>query len=299
MPLDPEVAAFLESQKNSPPRSSLTIEATRNGMRRNAALTGPAPSLAAVEDLQLSVTLSARQYWPTKSHSLPLIVYFHGGRFISGDLESHDPLCRQLAHATNCRVLAVDYRLSPEHPFPAAAEDADTALAWALAHSASTAVMGDSAGANLAAVAAFTHRGSSQLAAQVLVYPMIDATCSLASHRTFSTGYGPTSQDMQRGWSEYLQDTADPRNPRASPLYQDDLQHLPPTLVITAEYDTLRSEGEQYALNLARAGLLFVACHRYPGAIHGFFTMQAVLRVAREALQETAAFLCTYLKTDR
>ncbi len=261
-------------------------------MRRNAALTGPALSLAEVEDLQLSETLTARQYWPASNAALPLIVYFHGGRFISGDLESHDPICRQLAQAANCRVLAVDYRLSPEHPFPAAAEDADTALAWAMAHSPSTAVMGDSAGANLAAVAANGLRGSVQLAAQVLVYPMIDATCSLASHREFSTGYGPTSHDMQRGWTEYLQAKADPRNPRVSPLYHGELDHLPPTLVITAEYDTLRDEAELYAEKLEAAGVP-VTCHRYPGAIHGFFTMQAILRLAREALQESAAFLRT------
>ncbi len=259
-------------------------------MRRNAAHSGHPPALAGVEDLHLSETLNARQYWPTKSDTLPLIVYFHGGRFISGDLESHDPLCRQLAHATNCRVLAVDYRLSPEHPFPAAADDADTALAWAMANSASTALMGDSAGANLAAVAANGYHGSAQMAAQVLVYPMIDATCSLVSHREFSTGYGPTSQDMQRGWHEYLQDKADPRNPRVSPLYQDDLRHLPSTLVITAEYDALRDEGELYARKIEAAGVS-VTCHRYAGAIHGFFTMQGVLRLAREALQESAAFL--------
>jgi acetyl esterase len=154
--------------------------------------------------------------------------------------------------------------------------------------------MGDSAGANLAAVAANALRGNAQLAAQVLIYPMIDATCSLASHREFATGYGPTSQDMQRGWNEYLQAKTDPRNPRLSPLHQDNLHHLPPTLVITAEYDTLRDEGEHYAQKLAAAGVP-VTCRRYSGAIHGFFTMQAVLRLAREALHDSAVFLRSYL----
>ena len=298
MPLDPEVAAFLESQKGSPPRSSLDIEATRSMMRRNAVQTGSAPALAAVEDVSLDGMLDARQYWPAKRDSLPLIVYFHGGRFISGDLDSHDPLCRQLAHAVNCRVLAVNYRLSPEHPFPAAADDACSALAWAMTVSASIAVMGDSAGANLAAVAAQNHRGSSQLAAQVLVYPIIDATCSLASHREFATGYGPGSEDMQRGWSLYLQNEPDLRNPRASPLYAKDLHHLPPTLVITAEYDPLRDEGELYAQKLTDAGVA-LSLRRYPGAIHGFFTMQAVLHLARESLNYAAAFLRAHLNSHQ
>lgn len=296
MPLDHEVAAFLESQKGSAPRSSLTVEATRSMMRRNAVLTGPAPTLAAVEDLRLSETLKARQYWPAKIDSLPLIVYFHGGRFISGDLESHDPLCRQLAQATGCRVLAVDYRLSPEHRFPAAVDDADSALAWAMTQSASIAVMGDSAGANLAAIATLNHRGSSQLASQVLVYPMMDPTCSLASHREFATGYGPGSEDMERGWREYLQNKVDLRNPRVSPLYKEDLRHLPPTLVITAQYDPLRDEGELYAQKLAGAGIA-LTFHRYAGAIHGFFTMQGILRLAREALNDAAAFLRAHLNS--
>ncbi len=295
MPLDPEVAAFLESQKGSPPRSSLTVEETRSIMRLNAALTGAAPALSAVDNVALSPTLNARQYWPTKRDSLPCIVYFHGGRFISGDLESHDPLCRQLAQATGFRVLAIDYRLSPEHPFPAAADDAGFALAWAMRQGASIAVVGDSAGANLAAVAALNHRGSSQLAAQVLVYPMMDSTCSLASHVEFATGYGPGSEDMQRGWKEYLQNEVDPRNPRISPLYEGNLHDLPPTMVITAEYDTLRDEGELYAQKLTDAGV-DVTCHRYPGAIHGFFTMQGILRLARESLNEVAGFLRAHLQ---
>jgi acetyl esterase len=290
MPLDPEVAAFLESQQGLATRSSLDIEATRSRMRRNAALTGSAPTLAVVEDLSLSAKLKARQYWPAKSDSLPLIVYFHGGRFISGDLESHDPLCRQLAQATNSRVLAVDYRLSPEHPFPAAADDARSALAWAIGVSASIAVMGDSAGANLAAVAAHHQQGCPQLVAQVLVYPMMDPTCSLASHREFVTGFGPSSEDMQRGWHLYLQNEPDLRSPMVSPLYQQDLHKLPPTMVLTAEYDPLRDEGELYAQMLRDAGVP-LSLRRYPGAIHGFFTMQAVLHLARGSLNEAAAFL--------
>jgi len=294
MPLDPEVAAYLESQSELPLRSALDIAATRSMMRSNANLTGDAPALAHIEDVRLSNGLAARQYWPAADAKLPLIVYFHGGRFISGDLESHDPLCRKLAHAAQARVLAVDYRLAPEHRFPAAADDACSAIKWAIGQDVEIAVMGDSAGANLAAVAAMDQRDAPHLVAQVLVYPMIDATCSLASHREFATGYGPGTEDMKRGWCEYLSDTVDPRTPRASPLFATDLRRLPPALVLTAEYDTLRDEGEAYAQNLAAAGVPTMH-RRYAGAIHGFFTMQRILRVAREALDDAASFLREHL----
>ena len=132
MPLDPEIAAYLEAQKRLPPRAALDIAATRERLRQAAALAGPPPALPRVENLVLAGYLRARQYWPVAGAALPLLVYFHGGRFISGDLESHDTICRMLALAAGCRVLAVDYRLAPEHRFPAAAEDAALAVEWAL-----------------------------------------------------------------------------------------------------------------------------------------------------------------------
>ena len=154
MPLDPEVAALLNRQKNLPPRSSLTIAETREMMRRANALAGEPPALPRVDDILLPGRLAARQYWPTTEDGQPLVLYFHGGRFFSGDLESHDTLCRLLALAAGCRVVAVDYRLAPEHRFPAAAEDACRAVEWALKQGVPVGLMGDSAGANLAAVAA-------------------------------------------------------------------------------------------------------------------------------------------------
>ena len=202
-----------------------------------------------MENLVLAGYLRARQYWPVADAALPLLVYFHGGRFISGDLESHDPICRMLAIAANCRVLAVDYRLAPEHRFPAAAEDARLAVEWALGQGIAVAVAGDSAGANLAAGAALAHRGAA-LRCQVLIYPMIDATCSEPSYTEFAEGYGPGAADMKRGWREYLPEGADPRDPLASPLFAADLKDAPPAWVLTAEYDTLRDEGEAYARRL-------------------------------------------------
>ncbi|HEX7197838.1 MAG TPA: alpha/beta hydrolase [Dongiaceae bacterium] len=285
MPLDPEVAAHLERQRHLPPRSSLDVAATREMMRRAAALSGPAPALPRIEDLVLPTGLPARQYWPTFDPTLPLTVYFHGGRFFSGDLESHDTICRLLALASASRILAVDYRLAPEHPFPAAVDDARIALEWALVQNVPVAVAGDSAGANLATVAALAHRHSARLRCQLLIYPMIDATCGSPSYTEFAEGYGPGAADMRRGWSCNLPAGTDPRDPLASPLYAPDLAGAAPALVMTAEYDTLRDEAESYARRLS------AQLHRYPGAIHGFFPMQAPLTLARQSLRDAAAFL--------
>ncbi len=283
MPLDPEIAAYLEAQKHLPPRASLDIAATRERLREAAALAGPPPALARVENLVLAGYLRARQYWPADG-TLPLLVYFHGGRFISGDLDSHDTVCRTLALAANCRVLAVDYRLAPEHRFLAAAEDAALAVEWAIGQSTRVAVAGDSAGANLAAGTALTPGGRT-LRCQLLIYPMIDATCGMPSHTAFAEGYGPCAAVMRRGWCEYLPEGADPRDPVASPLFARDVDGAPPAMVVTAEYDTLRDEGEAYARKLG------VTARRYPGTIHGFFTMLGTLHVAREAMHDAAVFL--------
>jgi acetyl esterase len=253
-------------------------------VRQAAALAGPPPAVSRVENLVLAGYLRARQYWPGDGPALPMLVYFHGGRFISGDLDSHDPLCRMLALAANCRVLAVDYRLAPEHRFPAAAEDAALAVQWALGQGIPVAVAGDSAGANLAAVAALAHREPG-LRCQVLIYPMIDATCGMPSYTGFAEGYGPGADDMKRGWREYLPEGADSRDPLASPLFAKDVAGVAPALVLTAEYDTLRDEGEAYAR------MLGVTARRYPGTVHGFFTMPGTLQVARDAIREVATFL--------
>ena len=290
MPLDPEVAALLERQKSLPPRSALDVAATREALRRANALAGEPPStLARVEDIELPTRLRARQYWPTTDERQPIVLYFHGGRFFSGDLDSHDTLCRRLAIESECRVVAVDYRLAPEHRFPAAAEDACCAVDWVLQQGVPAGIAGDSAGANLVAVAALARR-SSGLRCQILIYPMIDATCSSASFDDYAEGYGPGAGDMKRGWAEYLAGASDLRDPVASPLYAGDTGGSPPAFVLTAEYDTLRDEGEAYARKLIESGNL-VQVRRYAGAIHGFFTMPGTLGVAREALRDVAEFL--------
>ena len=284
MPLDPEIAAYLETERHQPPRSGLDIAATRDRLRQAAVLAGPPPTLARIEDLVLAGDLGARQYWPSADATLPLLVYFHGGRFISGDLDSHDTICRILAIAANCRVVAVDYRLAPEHRFPSAADDAALAVEWALGQGIPVAVAGDSAGANLATGVALAHPAPA-LRAQLLIYPMIDATCSMPSYTLFAEGYGPGAVDMKRGWNEYLPEGVDPRDPRTSPLFATRFDGAPPALVLTAEYDTLRDEGEAYAQKLGGSA------REYPGTIHGFFTMPGILRVARDAMKDAAAFL--------
>jgi acetyl esterase len=284
MALDPEVAAYLESERKLPPRSALSIAQTRERMRQGAALAGAAPEMARVDHVILSGYLKIRQYWPETNAKLPLLVFFHGGRFISGDLESHDPLCKILAQAAVCRVAAVDYRLAPEHRFPAAAEDAKLAVKWALGQDVPVAVAGDSAGANLAAGVALAAR-SSRLRSQLLVYPMIDATCSQPSYRDFAEGFGPGAGDMKRGWNEYLPKGANPRDPVASPLFYPILDGVAPAHVISAEYDTLRDEGEAFALRMN------MDPYRYLGTIHGFFAMPGILDAARQAIENSTAFL--------
>jgi acetyl esterase len=294
LPLDPEIAALLEEQKNLPPRSSLDVAATREMMRRAAALAGEPPLLPKIGNTVLPGTnLTVRDYWPTTRQAPPVVMYFHGGRFFSGDLETHDTVCRLLAIATHCRVIAVDYRLAPEHRFPAALEDACRSIEWALQQRVPAAVAGDSAGANLAAVAALRLR-SLGIRCQVLIYPMIDATCNSLSYMTYADGFGPAAVDMKRGWAEYLRDGEDRRDPQVSPLYASDIAGAPPAFILTAEYDTLRDEGEAYAQRLIEAGNL-VQVRRYLGAIHGFFAMPGRLRLAREALHDAARFLRFHL----
>jgi acetyl esterase len=304
MPLDPEVKQLLERlhAADPRPRSVLSVAETREKYLQSRTLAGRPRQLARVEDRTIpgrGRPIPVRIYAPTSGTVLPALVYFHGGRFISGDLETHDPVCRDLATRSGCIIVAVDYRLAPEHRFPAALDDAYDAVVWVSENgyhlgieAQRVGVGGDSVGANLAAVVALLDRDrrGGALKCQMLVYPMLDATCSCESHRTFATGYGPGSEDMMRGWREYLGGQVDPKNPLASPFFAKDLRGLPPALVQTAEYDTLRDEAETYARRLRDAGVPVVST-RYDGAIHGFFQMAGVLESGRRAMDEAAGFL--------
>jgi acetyl esterase len=287
VPLDPEVAAYLEGQKKLPPRGAMSVAETREFMRRRVALAGTPPELERVEDRAIA-RVPCRIYSPGAGDDLPLLLFFHGGRFFSGDLETHDPLCRTLAAESGCRVVAADYRLAPEHKFPAAVEDAIRVTRAVTANNPKVAVCGDSAGANLAAVVA--REESEWIACQALVYPMIDATCSLPSYAEFAGGYGPGAEDMRRGWREYMPPGTDPKDPRLSPLWAVDLLDLPPAFILTAECDTLRDEGEEYARRLSKAGVS-VTLSRYEGMIHGFLQLGSAVHRAQEAISECARYL--------
>jgi acetyl esterase len=214
------------------------------------------------------------------------------------NIDTHDRVCRRLANAANAVVVSVDYRLAPEHRFPAALDDCMAVTHWLTEHAPELAgdptriaVAGDSAGGNLAAATALAARnGGPGLAAQVLVYPVIDAACGTRSFDENAEGYLLTASTMRWFWEEYLGPGGDPADPYASVLHTADLGDAPPALVITAEYDVLRDEGEAFAHRLRDAGV-DVSSLRYPGMIHGFLTMDALTPASGEAMAEIAAFL--------
>jgi acetyl esterase len=229
---------------------------------------------------------------------LPVVVYFHGGGFVIGDIATHDAICHRLAAGVPALVVSVDYRLAPEHPFPAAVEDCDAATGWVSAHAvelgadpARLAVAGDSAGGNLATVVArhARDRGGPPVAFQLLIYPGIDMTRSFPSHSENGEGYLLDTDTMTWFLGNYLAD-ADPRHPDASPIFAEDLSNLPPALVLTAEFDPLRDEGEAYAQRLREAGVV-ATTSRYDGMIHAFYGLDGILDSAKSATAETTAAL--------
>jgi len=285
----------------APPLSQQTPEEARAGFTVLAAVAGAPEDPVPTEDRSVpgpAGDIPVRIYRPERDHPLPVVVYFHGGGWVIGDIASHDTICQRLAAGVAALVVSVDYRLAPEHPFPAAVDDCDAATRWVSARAAEfggdparLAVAGDSAGGNLAAVVAIHARdaGGPPIAYQLLIYPGTDMTCSLPSHTQNGKGYLLDSDTI--GWfsDNYLAE-ADPRHPDASPLLADDLSGLPPALVVTAEFDPLRDEGEAYAERLRQAGVT-VTTSRYDGMIHGFYGLDSVFDAAQRATRETVAAL--------
>lgn len=304
MPLDPQVQAFLEQMQamNLPPLNAMTVEDARAAASAMSEMHGVPDPVASVDNLAVTGPageIPVRVYTPEQSGPFPILVYFHGGGWVIGDLETHDPLCRTLCNACGCIVASVDYRLAPEHKFPAAAEDAYAATHWIAEHAAEfggdpqrLAVGGDSAGGNLAAVVALMARDrrGPEIVCQLLIYPVTDSACDTASYRDNSDGYFLTAEMMQWFWNQYLNGDTDRDNPYAAPLRARNLRGLPSALVITAEFDPLRDEGEAYAARLRDAGVA-VQLKRYDGMIHGFFGMGAVIDQARTAVDDVAATL--------
>jgi acetyl esterase len=244
--------------------------------------------------------LGLRIYTPKGEGPHPLLVFFHGGGFVVGDLNSHDDLCRRLAAQAGRVVVSVDYRLAPEHPFPAASDDCLAATRWAADHArelradpARIVVAGDSAGGNLAAVTALRLRDEAgpRLSGQLLYYPVTDYfDPGTPSYRENAEGRLLTREAMVWFWEQYLSNPTQAADPRACPLRAPDLAGLPPALVLTAGLDPLRDEGEAYAQRMKAAG---VEAHltRYPHSIHGFMSMTGFFRESEPGLQESCAWL--------
>ncbi len=301
--LAPEVQLSLAllARRGEPRPETLSPSEAREVRRRLAAVYGGKPiEVGAVTDLVIegNVSLRARHYAPREpGESLPLLVYYHGGGFTYGDLDTHDSVCRILCRHAGAHVLAIDYRLAPEHPFPAAVEDARCALRWAFANAnqlgadpGRVGVGGDSAGGNLAAVVAqlAARDGGPAPGLQLLIYPVTDFTGRRRSRELFGEGFLLTDAEMDWFEMNYLGAArAAVSDPRVSPLLAADLSGLAPAFIVTASFDPLRDEGEDYARALNEAGTP-ATLRRFPGFIHGFIGASGVSRSCGDALVEIA-----------
>ena len=308
MPLDPNVQLLLSTMEQNGNGSicDIGVEETRQFIEAFGSLGGTV-DVARVEDLTIpgpGGDIPARLYSSAADAVLPVVVYFHGGGWVIGNITSHDGVCRKLASQSGLTIISVDYRLAPEHPFPAAADDCYAAAKWIADNArelkvdgSRMAVAGDSAGGNLAAVTSILARdaGAPTISFQLLVYPVIDGTMSFPSYKENAEGLLLTARDMAFFYDHYAGDHVDRKNPKLSPLYAPDLSGLPPALVITAEFDPLRDEGEAYADALQQAGV-DARASRYDGMVHGFFGLEAIVPASAPAMEEAAAALRNALK---
>ena len=306
MPLDPDVVeglALLESTGIMQPWEGKSPDDVRAITTIITDVCAPLGTpVAREEDRVISGPggdLRIRVYTPEGDGPMPVIVYFHGGGWVLYELDTFNPICRDLANAAGAIVLAVAYRLAPEHPFPAAVDDAYATVCWVAENAAEIggdgsriAVAGDSAGGNLSTVMALRCRdeGGPALAFQLVINPVTDCDLDTASYREFADGLFLTREQMRWYWDHYVPDPADRTHPWASPLRATDLTGLPPAMVLTAENDPLRDEGEAYAARLAAAGVPTVA-RRVEGVIHGFMNLGNTTPKGAAAVAEAAAAL--------
>jgi acetyl esterase len=299
MPLDPRAKRFLDTlaAMNPPSALALTPEERRGALAQLLSLSGSGEAVGAIAEFTLPgpvSPLAARAYTPAGARAadlLPGLVYFHGGGLVAGSLDTHDPICRSLTNASGCQVVSVDYRLAPEHPFPAAIADGYAAAQWVAAHARELGidaqrlgVSGDSAGATLAAVVCqlAATSGSVALAFQFLLCPITDFAAESASRRSFAQGYLVDRDTLEHDLKHYLAPGTDRADPRVSPLRAADLRRLPPAVIHTAEFDPLRDEGLAYAERLKNAGVPTIyRCH--PGMIHLFYGMRGLIASAGAA----------------
>ena len=308
MPVDPQVQAFLEAQAQAaianqvPPITEQTVEMARAGYLAVAEMLGQGPDVD-TEDSAVpgpAGDIPVRIYRPKGAGpGLPILVYYHGGGWVIGDLDTHDYAARELCAGAGCLVVAVDYRLAPEAQFPAAVDDSWAALQWVADNAAALggdpsriAVGGDSAGGNLSAVMSLLARDADgpHLAFQLLIYPAVDMEFSRPSIDDNADGYVLTKDHMIWFRAHYLRSDADRADFRASPLLASDHSDLPPALIITAEFDPLRDEGRDYAEKLQAAGVA-TTLSNYEGQVHVFFQLAPILDGGRRAVNEACAAL--------
>jgi acetyl esterase len=301
VPLDPRVKRFLDVLAVGKPPNALktTVEERRLGLAELMKLAGPEAVVGGTEDRTLpgpAGALAVRIYTPpdARLELLPGLVYFHGGGLVAGTVATHDSIGRALANSGACRVVSVEYRLAPEHPFPAALDDALAAVTHIGAHAARfgidgtrLGICGDSAGGTLAAATAqaVARIGSPRLALQLLICPILDYSRSTGSRRDLASGYLIDQATLDDDLVHYAPPGTDPANPRISPLRADDVAGLPRTLIHTAEFDPVRDEGRDYFERLTRAHSdVSYTCH--PGMIHLFYGLGAVIPYARIAFEQ-------------
>ena len=305
MALDQDVKAVLDllDQLGMQDFSTLTVE-----QARTTSLTPPPETptaVGAVEDLSVpgqATDIPIRRYRPSGDGTTGALIYFHGGGWVIGGLDSHDETCRHLCARSGVQVISVDYRLAPEHRFPAAFDDCYEVTRWAHDNAAQLGidagrigVGGDSAGGNLAAAVALKARDEGlALACQLLVYPVTSARIDTPSYQENAEGYLLTKNAMIWFWDHYVPEAADRQNPLAAPIEASSCADLAPALVQTAEFDPLRDEGEAYAARLKEEGST-VSTTRYDGVIHGFFGMVGGVAKADTAVQEAADFISKHL----
>lgn len=304
MPLDSQAKQLMDwIAAQYPPVYATPVEEARRNFRERTRLTDGAPEpVARIGDRAIRAPqgdIPIRVYTPEGNETFPALIYFHGGGWVIGGLDTHQNLCCELARQGRLVVVAVDYSLAPEHKFPRAVEDCYAATQWVAAHANELridplriAVGGDSAGGNLAAAVCLMarDRGGPRLDFQLLVYPVMDHNFDTASYHEYASGCSLTREAMMYYWDQYLSAKEDGQNPYASPLRAGDLRGTPPALIVTAEYDPLRDEGRAYAQKLQEVGVPVTLRH-CETMIHGFLTMTGKIDEARRIRQEIAQTL--------
>ena len=302
MPVTAETQAILDMRAGATPFNEMSPQEAREAMAALRPQGEPEP-VAQVHEMMVpgpAGDIPARGYLPTDDPStLPTVVYFHGGGWVIGDLDSHDAVCRAICNRAGISVMSVDYRLAPEATYPAAAEDCYAAVAWMNSmydqqggRDDRIAVAGDSAGGNLAAVVSqmARDRGGPRIDSQILIYPVTDFNFETESYKQNGVNFGLSEVGMRWFWDLYLNHDSEGAQPYASPMQATDLSNLPRSLTITAEYDPLRDEGEAYAAALAAAGGQS-NCTRYDAVIHGFVSAFEAVPEGSQALDQIAAEL--------